>query len=156
MTYLGLDLGTRTGWALLDGDGLRLGSGAWDCAPRRDEGEAHRWRRFSAMFLAQLVQHRPDVVAVEDVRRHLGTRAAHVYGGLRALTELMCLDCRIRFASVPVQAAKRTATGRNVADKVTMIEAARARWPELPGGIRDDEADALWIAETARLELEAP
>lgn len=106
-------------------------------------------------YLEELLDgHRVDAVAYEEVRRHLGTSAAHVYGGLVAVITSVCEERAIPYASVPVATAKRQATGKGNASKSEMVEAARRQW-----GVEaatDDEADALWIAAALVGSLAVP
>ena len=88
-----------------------------------------------------------DAVYFEEVRRHTGTDAAHVYGGLLATLTAWCEETHIPYQGVPVGAIKRHATGKGNADKATMIAAAVNRgWNPAD----DNEADALWILDWAR------
>jgi Holliday junction resolvasome RuvABC endonuclease subunit len=85
----------------------------------------------------------------EEVRRHVGTDAAHVYGGLMATLTAWAELRGIPYEGVPVGTIKRHATGKGNADKETMIAAARARGFS-PAD--DNEADAIallhWAIET--------
>jgi Holliday junction resolvasome RuvABC endonuclease subunit len=146
--FVGIDPGTRAGWAILDNDGLRVASGAWDCAIRRGEGDGWRIVRFCRHLGELLDAFRPRVVAYEEVRRHMGTHAAHLYGALVGQIMRTCEEHGIPYVPVPVGTVKRVATGKGNAKKGAMVESASARWGE---PIDDDnEADALWIAECAR------
>lgn len=79
-------------------------------------------------------------VVFEEVRRHRGVDAAHVYGGLMGHLSSWCESKNIPYTGVPVQKIKKFATGKGNADKQAMILAAEARGfhPR-----NDDEADAL-------------
>ena len=83
------------------------------------------------------------------MRRHAGTDAAHVYGGLLAGLTAWCEQQAIAYQGVPVGTIKRFATGKGNADKAAMIAAIRARGFN-PAD--DNEADALaillWAIET--------
>ena len=83
------------------------------------------------------------------MRRHAGTDAAHVYGGLIATLTAWCELRGMPYQGVPVGTIKRHATGKGNANKQTMIAAMRARGFE-PAD--DNEADAiailLWAIET--------
>jgi len=79
-------------------------------------------------------------VVFEEVRRHAGTDASHVYGGFLATVTSWCEEHEVPYKGVPVGTIKRYATGRGNADKATMIEAIRARG-FLPAD--DNEADAI-------------
>ncbi len=147
--YVGIDPGTKAGYAVLDADGDRLASGTWDCAIRRGEGDGWRIVRFGRHLTDLLQLYAPRVVAYEEVRRHAGTGAAHVYGALVGQVMRICEERSIPYAPVPVGTVKRTATGRGVAPKEEMIRTATLRWSHSPWD--DNEADALWIAEAVRV-----
>ena len=142
MRVIGIDPGTSCGWALLE-DGRRLGSGVWDLKPRRHQGGGMRYLRVRR-YLEELLAHRPDAVVYEEVRRHAGTDAAHVYGGIIATVTALLEDVGIPYEGVPVGTVKRIATGKGNAGKDAMVQAARERWGIEPA--TDDEADALWVA----------
>lgn len=92
----------------------------------------------------------PTVVAYEEVRRHMGVDAAHVYGGIVAVISEECEARRIPYAGVPVASVKRHATGKGNAQKGAMIEAVKRLLPNFTGD--DNEADAIWIADLAWTE----
>ena len=83
-TILALDLGTTTGWAIRGHDGL-ITSGTVSLRPGRFDGGGMRYLRF-ANWLTEIDRLSGPVAAIwfEEVRRHAGTDAAHVYGGLMA------------------------------------------------------------------------
>lgn len=143
---LGLDLGTRCGWALVEG--VQIVSGVWDLRPRRFEGGGMRMLRLRR-HLAELA---PTRVFLEEVRRHAGTDAAHVYGGMLGIVSAWCEECGVPYAGVPVGTVKRRATGKGNAGKGEMVEAARREFsrPELAS---EDEADALWVLRCGLDEL---
>jgi Holliday junction resolvasome RuvABC endonuclease subunit len=138
---LALDLGTHTGWALGLGTGP-IASGTVSFRPSRYDGGGMRYLRFHG-WLDQL---KSDVafgaVYFEEVRRHAGTDAAHVYGGLLATLTAWCERHSIAYQGVPVGSIKRFATGKGNADKAAMIAAMQDRG-FLPAD--DNEADALAI-----------
>jgi len=146
---LSLDLGTTTGWAMQLADG-RIESGATSFRPSRYDGGGMRYLRFRS-WLAGIVSDAAGIEAIyfEEVRRHLGTDAAHLYGGFLATLTAWCEQNAIPYEGVPVGTIKRHITGKGNADKQAVIEAVRAR------GYRpadDNEADAiailLWAIET--------
>ena len=79
-------------------------------------------------------------VVFEEVLRHAGTDASHVYGGFLATLTAWCEEHEVPYEGVPVGTIKRYATGRGNVDKAKMIEAMRARG-YLPAD--DNEADAI-------------
>jgi hypothetical protein len=148
-TILALDLGTMTGWAIRGFDGLTT-SGTASFKPGRYDGGGMRYLRFTS-WLTELDRLSGPISAIwfEEVRRHAGTDAAHVYGGLMASLTSWGELRGIPYEGVPVGTIKRHATGKGNADKQAVINAVRAR------GFRptdDNEADAiallLWAIET--------
>ena len=96
----------------------------------------------------------PDLVAYEEVRRHMGVDAAHVYGGLIAVLQEECelRNPKIPYLGVPVGTVKKLATGRGNASKAEMMQAARDRWPGW-SPVDDNEADARWTAAAGVQEV---
>ena len=146
---LALDLGTTTGWALRSHEGL-ITSGTASFRPGRYVGGGMRYLRFTN-WLTELDRLSGPIAAIwfEEVRRHAGTDAAHVYGGLMASLTSWGELRGIPYEGVPVGTIKRHATGKGNAPKQAMIDAARAKGfsPE-----DDNEADAiailLWALDT--------
>jgi hypothetical protein len=148
-SLLALDLGTSTGWALRTPDDY-TSSGTVLLKHSRFDGGGMRFLRFRR-WLEDVDQDDGPIEAVffEEVRRHIGTDAAHIYGGLLAVLTAWCEEHLVAYQGVPVGTIKRFATGKGNADKAAVIEAMRARGFN-PGN--DNEADALaillWAIET--------
>ncbi|OYW56043.1 MAG: hypothetical protein B7Y80_03075 [Hyphomicrobium sp. 32-62-53] len=146
---LALDLGTTTGWALRIGSST-ITSGTLDLAPNRYDGGGMRYLRLR-YWLEQLRLDSGGIEAIhyEEVRRHAGTSAAHVYGGLLATLTGWCEERGVAYQGVPVGTIKRFITGKGNADKTAVITAVRARGFSPTD---DNEADAiailLWALET--------
>jgi crossover junction endodeoxyribonuclease RuvC len=82
----------------------------------------------------------------DEVRRHLGVNAAHVYGGLLATLTAWCEHHQVPYQGVPVGTIKRHATGKGNAGKTEVIAAMKA----LGHPVTDDnEADALALLQWA-------
>lgn len=150
MKIVAVDLGTRCGYAVLNGSAPVV-VGVMDFSTRKHEGGGFRYLRFAAA-IRELLSPKPQLVAYEEVRRHLGTDAAHVYGGLLAHLQAICEELKVPYVGIPVAAVKRAATGKGNADKAAVLEAARERWPKLEI-VDDNAADALFVLECARHEL---
>ena len=149
-TILALDLGTTTGWALRDQAGS-IAHGFVSFKPQRFEGGGMRFLRFKRWLteIKATTEHGIDAVYFEEVRRHLGVDAAHVYGGLMATLTSWCEHHQIPYQGVPVGTIKKHATGKGNASKDQMIGAVRLRG-HAPAD--DNEADAIallhWAIET--------
>ena len=148
---LALDLGTRTGLALLDSSG-RICSGSQPFTPQRFEGGGMRFLRFHR-WLTELSHPggasgglAVEQVVFEEVRRHAGVDAAHAYGGFLGQLGFFCEHHRIPYQGVPVGTIKRHISGKGNASKEAVIAAIR----EL--GYRPvdyNEADALALLHWA-------
>ncbi|PWG15742.1 crossover junction endodeoxyribonuclease RuvC [Salibaculum griseiflavum] len=148
-TILALDLGTTTGWAIRGFDGL-ITSGTASFRPGRFDGGGMRYLRFTNWLTElDLLSGPIATIYFEEVRRHAGTDASHVYGGLMATLTAWAELRGLPYEGVPVGTIKRHATGRGNANKQAMIDAARDRGFS-PAD--DNEADAiailLWAIET--------
>lgn len=149
ITILALDLGTTTGWAMRLADGVVV-SGTMEFRSGRYEGGGMRFLRFRS-WLDHLMDGAKtiDLIHFEEVRRHAGTDAAHIYGGFLAHLSAWCELKHIPYQGVPVGTIKRHATGKGNAAKDAVIAAMRSKGfnPE-----DDNEADALailtWAVDT--------
>lgn len=139
---LALDLGTSTGWALRTGDDF-ISSGTVSFKHTRFDGGGMRFLRFRR-WLEQLDIDAGPIEAIyfEEVRRHIGTDAAHVYGGLLGVLTAWCEEHLVAYQGVPVGTIKRFITGKGNADKAAVIDAVR-KVGFSPAD--DNEADAIAI-----------
>ncbi len=148
-TVLALDLGTTTGWAIRNYHGL-ITSGTVSFKPGRYDGGGMRYLRFTN-WLTELDRLSGPIEAIwfEEVRRHLGTDAAHVFGGLLGVLTSWGELRGVPYEGVPVGTIKKFLTGHGGAPKQAMIDAARSHGFS-PAD--DNEADAiailLWAIET--------
>ncbi|NOX73476.1 MAG: crossover junction endodeoxyribonuclease RuvC [Alphaproteobacteria bacterium] len=148
-TVLALDLGTTTGWALRSADSL-ITSGTASFKPNRYDGGGMRYLRFQN-WLSEMDRLMGPIATIhyEEVRRHIGTDASHVYGGLMAVLTAWAEMRGVPYQGVPVGTIKKSATGKGNASKQAMIDAARARGFDPKD---DNEADAIailfWAIET--------
>lgn len=147
MIILALDLGTKCGFAydpLLKVPDIKQFkySGVFDLTPKRHESAGMRFIHFK-----QSLEPFKDfeLIVYEEVARHLGTHAAHIYGGLVAILQSFCIDNGIEYQGIPVGTIKKHATGKGNANKQMMIEACEAKLGVKP--IDDNEADALWLLD---------
>lgn len=141
MSILALDLGTHTGFALLHPTGVCI-SDTWDFQPKRHEDAGMRFRRFREQLDALKRDYSVDTIYFEEVRRHAGTTAAHIYGGFMAVLKLWCVENTVAYQSVPVGEIKKAWTGKGNASKDEMIAEARRRGYD---PCDDNEADAIAI-----------
>lgn len=145
LPILCLDLGTKTGWALVGARG-DISSGVQSFALGRYDGGGMRFLRFKR-WLVEMKGGGLEAVYFEEVRRHVGTDAAHVYGGFLGQLTAWCEQHEIPYEGVPVGTIKKSATGKGNADKDAMIAAVRKQGFD-PAD--DNEADAIILAILAK------
>lgn len=147
MKILSIDLGTKTGWALSHPDGT-ITSGVENFKPSRFEGGGMRFLRFKRWL--NVVNESAggiECVYFEEVRRHLGVDAAHVYGGFMAHLTAWCEINNIPYTGIPVGTIKKHATNYGNANKDKMIEAAaRISKQKI---FDDNQADAICLLDYA-------
>jgi hypothetical protein len=161
-SILSLDLATTTGWALRSRDGSIV-SGSQSFKPERFESGGMRILRFSRWLTeiaVEIVDCPPpfndaayfrentliDQIVFEEVRRHIGTDASHVYGGLLGQLEMMAELKQIPCKGIPVGTIKKHATGKGNANKLLMIAAMQGLGYN---PVDDNEADALALLHYA-------
>lgn len=88
----------------------------------------------------------PDAIVYEQVCRHMGTHAAHRWGGYQALLNLISQQRGIMLTMVGVTELKKFATNNGRAGKDMMVEASE-RYGYSPKD--DNSADASMILEYA-------
>lgn len=145
ITILALDLGTKCGYAIRSRDG-KIIHGTEAFTPRKSWTAGQRWQRFRSWLSETIVTNQINAIVYEDVRRHIGTDAAHAYGAFLALMELAADSHRLTLAPVGVGVIKKHWTGRGNAKKDEMLAEAKRRGfrPET-----DNDADALAILDWA-------
>jgi len=145
---LALDLGTITGWAMLSDGAITSGTASF--RPSRYDGGGMRYLRFRGWLEdIRLCAGGIEAVHFEEVRRHAGVDAVHIYGGFLATLTGWCEHRVIPYQGVPVGTIKKFISGKGNADKDAVIAAVRARGFN-PAD--DNEADAiailLWAVKT--------
>jgi hypothetical protein len=162
ISILSLDLGTATGWALRSRDGSIV-SGSQSFKPQRFEGGGMRYLRFTRWIaeIAVVSGCTPDLfsdkservndtlldqIVFEEVRRHAGVDAAHVYGGFMSQLTSFAERHAIPYEGVPVGTIKKHATGKGNAGKPLMMAAMQGLGYN---PVDDNEADALALLHYA-------
>jgi crossover junction endodeoxyribonuclease RuvC len=144
---LAIDLGTSCGWARGFAHAGPPLYGTLNLSPGRFSGGGMRFVRFQNEL--EVLLDGVGRVAFEEVRRHRGVDAAHIYGGLMATLTATCERMSIPYEGIPVGTWKRAFTGKGNASKQDVVdEAARRGYNPKT----EDEADALgvWHCMTGR------
>jgi crossover junction endodeoxyribonuclease RuvC len=102
-----------------------------------------------------ICHHGARKIYYEQVRRHEGTDAAHLYGAFYGIMVLAAHMHHVPVEGVPVANIKKFGTGRGNADKRAMVEAAaRLGYADLcqahAKNPNDNAADALVMLEYAK------
>ena len=142
---LSLDLGSNTGFVLTKDNQQNI-VGTWEFKNSRHEGGGSRYLRFRQKLNETHTIMPIGRVFYEEVRRHAGTDAAHVYGGLLGILTAFCEEHSIPYEGIPVGTIKKHWTGKGNASKEMMIEVAESKGFEVDN---DNEADALAISSWA-------
>ena len=141
---LALDLGTKTWMAVYEPPGIVTDTVSFQ--PRKGELEGSRFHKFYHYLSVRKCLFNFEKVYYEEVRRHAGVQAAHMYGGFRAVLLMWCVENNIPCIGVGVTTIKKFGTGKGNATKEMMIKSAE----EL--GYRpvdDNAADALHLLRYA-------
>jgi crossover junction endodeoxyribonuclease RuvC len=146
---LALDLGTKCGFCV--GSPESSMSGVWDLKHDRFSGGGMRYVRFRSRLNEIRSAFPIERVVFEEVRRHRGTDAAHVYGGLMALLTEWCEDNSIPYEGVPVGTIKKFWTGSGAASKDMMLAECEEREIVV---VDDNEADAVALFHYATRAVE--
>lgn len=106
-------------------------------------------------FLNHILVAYPDLqLIVMEKAHHRGGAATRYAHGYQATVETFCAEHGIEHTTIHSATLKRHATGKGNAEKAAMIAAGRVAW-QLPAykGITDDEVDARWLYDLARVTL---
>ncbi len=141
---LAIDPGTEMGYAYsVDGLVSPRYCGVVQLRGGRFEGGGMRFLRVRRW----LDEMKPKEIYYEEVRRHRGTDAAHIYGGIVGMITSWCEEHDVPYRGIPVGTIKKWATGNGRADKKMMVAAAKEKFGY--EGEDHNEADAMFILDNA-------
>lgn len=144
---LALDLGTRTGYAILRDDS-RVESGEVRLDLKANEGQGMRYVRFRQWLVEVKQAHELAEIVYEQVMGHGAFQviAAHVYGGLLATLQAFGEHHQIAYRGIGVTTVKKQFAGSGNADKADMVAQCKALGFN-PAG--HNEADAIALLHLA-------
>lgn len=153
MKILGVDPGSRCGWALLDTEKPEaIISGVWDLKPPRGCSPGVRYLRLLSRLSETLSAAKTiDILAVEAAH-HRGGAATEYAIGVVTHCQAWAAENGVEILQVMTYHVKQIATTRGNASKELMLEAAQALWPGY-SFFSDDEVDARYITLCAANEL---
>lgn len=142
-----IDPASKLGWAV-----SRDIYGTWDLSTRKDESMGMKLLRLRAKLEEVKELQNPDLIVYE---RAAGAHKASIAHESKLIGEIesFCEANNIEYRAFSATEIKKFATGKGNAGKPLMIEAAKQKlgYPEEKDN--DNEADALWILELAKHEL---
>ena len=143
MKIIAIDPADKCGWAMYN-DGI-ITSGVWELRPPKLKSYEGGGMRFARLRDQLNNLENVDRIAYEEVRRHLGTAAAHSYGGYKAKIMSWCeeQEPKVPYGVHSVSSIKKRATGSGRASKEDVKQAAEEKFKIVCAS--DDESDALWI-----------
>lgn len=147
MSILALDLGTKTGWAVLRVDG-KVESGTVNFSLKKNEGQGQRYVKFRHWLVEIKNTHDLTHIYYEVVMGHgaFAVIAAHVFGGMLATMQAFGEHHQIPYEGFGVSTIKKRFAGHGKATKGDMIAQCRALG-FTPAD--DNEADAIALLHVA-------
>jgi crossover junction endodeoxyribonuclease RuvC len=146
---LGIDPGSvRTGWGVVERDGNRArGIAAGVIRVKESAPLAERLEAIHRGVCEVLREHKPEVVAIEDIFFARYAQAALMLGHARGVALLAAAQAGLSVSTYPPAVVKRAVVGSGRAEKaqVAQLVGALLGMRELPGV---DATDALAIAIT--------
>jgi crossover junction endodeoxyribonuclease RuvC len=144
---IGIDPGLRrTGWGIVDSDGVRLAYVASGLVASDGEGElAYRLRELYAGLCGVIARYRPQEAAVEETFVNKDARATLKLGQARGMALLAPASSGLKVAEYPPNVIKKTVTGTGHGEKRQVAAMVGFLLPKARFD-GTDEADALAIA----------
>ena len=144
---IGIDPGLRrTGWGVVDKDGVRLVYVASGVIVSTDEEDlAFRLRELYEGLASVIASFRPSEAAVEETFVNDNARATLKLGQARGMALLAPAMCGLKVAEYPPNLIKKTVTGTGHAEKRQILAMIGFLLPKARVESAD-EADALAIA----------
>jgi len=154
---VGIDPGTKCGWALIDTVGATPPfTGVWDLAIDRGDSPGWRFLKFDSKLeaIATSLGDRRIGLLVYEAQHHRGGSATQVALGLVATLQAWCARRGVEHHSVHTSTLKKFVTGKGNAEKELLIARAATDLHRDIGQITSDEADAYWLARYGEQILE--
>lgn len=149
MVIMGIDPGTaRVGWAVISIDHSRPRALSYGCIMTSPQAPERRLLAIHVELTSLLENHKPHVLALEDVFFATNAKTAIPVGQARGVVLLACAQHNITVISYAPRAIKLAIAGDGMADKtqVTKMVCQILALDSVPKP--DDTSDALAIALT--------
>lgn len=145
MKILGLDPATHFGWAI-----DKNIYGVWNLTTRRDESSGMKLLRFKVQLEEICKVEKIQLISFERAGGRFKTDIIS-HAKFQAIIEDFCLTNGIEYKGYSSKEIKKFATGKGNAGKPMMIQAAKEKLGYT--GNNDNEADALWVLELTKYDL---
>ena len=144
---IGIDPGLRrTGWGIVESDGVRLAYVASGLVTSDDEGElAYRLRELYEGLISVIASFKPLEAAIEETFVNKDARSTLKLGQARGMALLAPAQRGLRIAEYPPNVVKKTVVGAGHAEKRQIAAMVGFLLPKAKFESAD-EADALAIA----------
>jgi len=148
INILALDLAKVVGWATKHDS---FNSGVKDLSPKKGESTGMVFIRFRAWLDEMLRISGAKMVIYEKplVGTMRNGNVAQIAYGLSAIVQEVCENHKVDYTNIMPAELKKHATGKGNANKEKMLEAAKAKWPDIEI-IDHNHADALWLLDYAK------
>jgi Holliday junction resolvasome RuvABC endonuclease subunit len=142
ITVLALDLGTKTGWALYNGNKILSGVEDFSLKANEKNRQGKRFEKFEEFLNLMHKEYNINHVFFEKVMQHHKSRAAAaIYNGFWAVLINWCEKNTINYVGMAVGTIKLFIAGKGNASKDDVINSVKNKGFS---DIKDDnEADAL-------------
>lgn len=147
MRVLGIDIGAKLGWGVLDTEADVLAA-AWGTNVCRGKEWVDKLVACRTIVRRVVEEHQPDECVIERVDFVVQRLAYGAHCGIRGAAELTLHDLGVPWTYVPVSTLKKWATGHGKVSKPAMVMAARRITGARLGTTKkdNDAADALLAA----------
>lgn len=141
---LAIDQASQCGWA------TENASGVWDFNTRKDESAGMKMLRFRSKLKEVCAMEEINLIVYERVAGFHKNAIIHA-AKMVAIIESFCEENGIEYKAVSATEVKKYATGKGNANKDAMVASAQSKLGYT--GTNDNEADALWIYQLIKQEL---
>lgn len=156
MRILSIDPGLKCGWAVFDDEVYIAGGTHCIKTPTKAQvlkkgvHPSQKWLDVRNMIHMFINDWNPNIVAFEEVKRHVGTYAAHCYGYIRYTIEAECANQNIETISyIPSQWRKLIGKG---SDGKLIVQERVGEYFNIENFDSDDHSDAVGIGWAAFIE----
>ena len=144
MKILALDFGSDMGWCYYNGD--TLVSSVIRLKKDNYSSLGSRFLEFRKFLEGIFRDNKIDIIYYERVVRHIGSSAAHNYGGYLSVMMIFCEENNVEYLGIGVNEIKKRFTGKGVASKDKMVAVAQDMGYNVYDHNEVDAIAVMWYA----------